>query len=1419
MKIPNHIKLFSIVLFLYGTLSYGQNNLESAPSLWGSKNQISSISFDYSGTTIGKNRNFYNSLSKPTQTQSWDILTDKVWASASLYDNQGRPALNTLSAPIGHNFGYSSSFILNDANSSYTTADFDSSSTTINNPDQVGSNSHLKQYYSVNNTDNPYQDITNYPFSRMVFSKLNPGSTLKVLGGNKINGDWKQSYSFTMSAGTELSFLGAYGSGYNTNTRVTKQVSRDVNGVDVVVFSDSDGNTLAAARSGNEEGSPATHSTTIQIGKQGYIDIHIPKGISTFSITNPDITTSGDLKVYDLITETELSPITTASTTRSVPSGFYRIAVSNTLEYPNSPSGAITVTHQVNYYDYSLNYFDKAGRLVSSKQPLNHLESTFSYNTLGQLLHTTSPDEGMAKFLYRKDGQIRFSQNSKQLVNGDVSYTSYDNLGRPIESGAFTHSYNFETLANSVDNSTLPTSITNLKDNHFTVYDSPDPGLEIELKNCGLPTKYYRQTFVAGNVSKTYTKNPETTITWYSYDVFGRVTWMIQKIPGLGCLKTIDYVYNPANGQVLEVDYQRHNKYERFVHSYKYNPAGQLEAVYTSTDGDLQTLQAQYKYNESGALVRTEIAENVQGIDYVYNINGQLKAINHPSLDSAKDPGHDGENGFMADVFGLAIDYYNGDYTRPATPTPVAQQTNTGTNQFNGNIKALHSNTQGFGHQGEFNSYLYDYNKNNWLESANFGSGTLTSVGGGNYKTNITSDANQDYKVDNLSYDANGNIQNLKRNGVTNSSGDNKMDNFKYHYDNTNKLQYVEDTGDNSNPNRYNDLKDQSNNGGVNYFYNSIGQLVADVESKMLYEYNTSGLVSRVNTFSESTGQNTNPFALYAQDFENVTNAELLHWTADTGQISINYSGSYNCSSIALQYNSSVKLSLDGNRIASRYFDIVPNVAHTLSLDVIAEQSRRVGYKITIFNEQNQVLVNTNYNLGLANITDPDHPSCGKYYDQNESLSFTSTTAKIRFEIQILTQASPSEPTEVYLDNLDINLNVEPKLAFYYNDRGQRVRKEVYLANALGTDNTYYVRDAGGSPLAIYNVPPGRQPVTNIPEEHPVYGASRLGVFYRDQEDPNKGAYAYQLTDHLGNVRAVVMKTGDETLSLTNQTDYYPFGMPMPDRNVEGDYRYKLQGQEKDSETDKEAFELRLWDSRIGRWASPDPLEQFHSPYLGMFNNPILSIDTNGGLAKIFDPPYNFINPRDVKGDRDIVYIYAANQSTIKDIPNTIRIHAHGNAEGFSAYVNGETRWIDSPEALDKLLTDVKSPDWKNYKENGGDLRIELLACNNASDRITRVDENNVEYTEPVDKSFVEKVSESDRFKDVNIVGASGFTVTSATVINLKIVKFSFNFKFGELLPLEDSKLKPTWRTYSNGEMIKSNPSSDGYLDPDHYKM
>ena len=68
--------------------------------------------------------------------------------------------------------------------------------------------------------------------------------------------------------------------------------------------------------------------------------------------------------------------------------------------------------------------------------------------------------------------------------------------------------------------------------------------------------------------------------TWYSYDIMGRVTWIIQKISGVDGVKTIDYLYD-INGKVTNVIYEKNNPSERFEHRYKYDVVGKME--YTGT--------------------------------------------------------------------------------------------------------------------------------------------------------------------------------------------------------------------------------------------------------------------------------------------------------------------------------------------------------------------------------------------------------------------------------------------------------------------------------------------------------------------------------------------------------------------------------------------------------------------------------------------------------------------------------------------------------------------------------------------------------------------------------------------------------------------------------------------------------------------
>jgi RHS repeat-associated protein len=68
-------------------------------------------------------------------------------------------------------------------------------------------------------------------------------------------------------------------------------------------------------------------------------------------------------------------------------------------------------------------------------------------------------------------------------------------------------------------------------------------------------------------------------------------------------------------------------------------------------------------------------------------------------------------------------------------------------------------------------------------------------------------------------------------------------------------------------------------------------------------------------------------------------------------------------------------------------------------------------------------------------------------------------------------------------------------------------------------------------------------------------------------------------------------------------------------KSCAGKYRYGYQGKyaEKDEETGWNHFELREYDPLIGRWLVPDPYRVGWSPYISMANDPINTVDPDGG--------------------------------------------------------------------------------------------------------------------------------------------------------------------------------------------------------------
>jgi len=121
------------------------------------------------------------------------------------------------------------------------------------------------------------------------------------------------------------------------------------------------------------------------------------------------------------------------------------------------------------------------------------------------------------------------------------------------------------------------------------------------------------------------------------------------------------------------------------------------------------------------------------------------------------------------------------------------------------------------------------------------------------------------------------------------------------------------------------------------------------------------------------------------------------------------------------------------------------------------------------------------------------------------------------------------------------------------------------------------------------------------------------------------GNKRYELTDHLGNVRATVSDvlldhSGNPDAEVVSYTDYHPYGMAMTGRSSAADgYRYGFNGKENDNEVkgtgNQQDYGARIYDPRPGRWMSTDPLEgkfPFASPYVFALNTPLQAVDPDG---------------------------------------------------------------------------------------------------------------------------------------------------------------------------------------------------------------
>jgi YD repeat-containing protein len=524
--------------------------------------------------------------------------------------------------------------------------------------------------------------------------------------------------------------------------------------------------------------------------------------------------------------------------------------------------------------------------------PSHKMETKYKYNSLNQLVWQSTPDGGETRFAYDGLGRIIASQNAKQkdlsgTTTNYFSYTRYDKLGRIFEAGQFEGgtkplkiddngrlvitATNFEADVLAVENNYPYNLATRTIEVTKTKYDLPFNGSQNYFTEYSDDNCFKRVTGILYfDIYNTTTNEANyNNALFYDYDVHGNVKELVfenkdnnlrslQPLqPLLHSVKKVAYDYDLISGNVNTVTFQPNVTDEQFIHKYKYDADNRIVEVQTSRDKVIWEKDAKYNYYEHGPLAQTIIGDkNVQGIDYIYTIQGWLKGTNSEKVGADFDAGinghvRDGDTNYIAqDAFGFALNYFKGDYNSIGSVANTAldnktfsytqglNDSGTTNNLYNGNIKemvtALIDQNQNF-IDTQFNSYKYD--QLNRISS-------MTSKAFENNISNPNISSKKSIKS-NYTYDKNGNLKTLYREAF-NAIGaptTTPMDDLTYVYPNAlnNKLGYVKDQVSDAVFNQ--DLNSQSVD---NYKYDAIGQLTRDESEKLTISWRVDGKVKEV---------------------------------------------------------------------------------------------------------------------------------------------------------------------------------------------------------------------------------------------------------------------------------------------------------------------------------------------------------------------------------------------------------------------------------------------------------------------------------------------------------------------------------------------------------------------------------------------
>jgi RHS repeat-associated protein len=474
---------------------------------------------------------------------------------------------------------------------------------------------------------------------------------------------------------------------------------------------------------------------------------------------------------------------------------------------------------------------------------LSELCYQYIYDDRNRLVEKKIPGKSWEYIVYNKLDQPVMTQDTEMKNDGKWLVTKYDVFGRvvytAIKNTTGTRAY-FQNLVNThttslqfeskvttgtgylstyYTNNAIPLGVDEiLTINYYDDYVFDVAG-GFDLPSYGVLSLAYPKGLATGSKVRILGTNDWITTVTY-YDEKARPIYVYSKND---YLETVDQVKSKYSfdGIVLEtttshdksvgglslktIDIEDRYAYDHVnrltMHTQKINDAALGEVIASNTYDDLGQLVDK-------GVGGKENASRLQDIGYDYNVRGWLKSINNA-------------NGLGNDLFGFKIRYTD----------PIHSQ---GVGLYNGNIAEIDWKTQS---DNTLFRYTYHYDALNRIKKADFS--------GGGYWAR--------YRLDNVTYDKNGNILSLRRNGHIVAQPDRNtgsdfgtMDNLTYTYEtSSNRLKKVDDATSISYG--FNDGK----NLPTEYTYDNNGNMISDANKDITsITYNHLNLPTNVNFVS-----------------------------------------------------------------------------------------------------------------------------------------------------------------------------------------------------------------------------------------------------------------------------------------------------------------------------------------------------------------------------------------------------------------------------------------------------------------------------------------------------------------------------------------------------------------------------------------